>query len=405
MRRLYGSERFFLAGERLDPRTSVFQLVAEGRGELPLEAVEAAVRKAAAANPGLSLYLRGSLGWARWLASDVPPPVTLIEAPDWDCRSPAGGDRFLYRRLDVRRGPACEVLLVRGTRNRVIVRAHHALTDGGGALEFLLDVFRELRGESALGSPPGPRTCLDLVREIPRGAKGLPQPRYAPITGAPEEAAPGQTWRRVTVKLAGSRVLPRLIEALIVSASGYSNGPWRIGLPVDLRRRLPGLRTSANVTGGIDLEGGLEDFRADAVAEAIRQMLDAGRELKAMRATEKLRWLPLGLLTQARRAGLRRTAKSGKVALSAMVSNLGRQSLRSIEAPGWEPTSLFLIPAGTTGLPLALSTSGHEGGLELIGTAPHAFATRGRLERTLEEIRNRLEAVAEDRTRSRASLC
>ena len=391
VRAVSGVERFFLAAERFDATAPYINAIAEGRGELSLEAVQTAVRAAAAAHPGMMLRLRGALGRACWETVDDAPQVSLVDGSPWDGLSPAGAP-FLDRPLDVHSGATCEALLVPGPVTRLVLRLHHAVTDGTGTMLFLLDIFRALRGEPLAGSLAGPLTAESVVRELRARPEPLSKMLFASVTGAPEKTVAGRTWRRVTVAKHGSGLLPRLVEGLIRSAGAHGEGPWRVNVTVDLRRHCPGVRCSANLSGGLMLDGGPGDFSVDAVADHIGSLLDEKREARQIASFEPLRWLPLGLLARVLRNNERMMLERGAYSASAVVSNLGRQSLRSIDAPGWEPSGLFVAPPGTLGLPWFLAAVGHENGLELCATAPNALATGGRLDQTLDDIRQRLES-------------
>ena len=390
VRPVAGAERIFLVSERVDPTASVIQFVAEGDGDIQYAVLVEAVRRAGLASPGAAVRRRGVLGWTQWHATGQTPPVTVVDAPEWDGLSPVAAP-FLERRLDVVSGSSCEVLLVRSARTYVIVRAHHASMDGVAAREFLFDIFRCVRGEEPLGAQAGPTTCANLVRNrTPPGAR-IEREKVPALTGSPEPGAAGQTWRRTTARIEGSNVLPRTIEALIDAAAMHSEGPWRLYVPVDLRRHQPGLTTSANLVGGLLLEGAITEFRRDAVRRQIEQQLEARRETRGVLALELLRWAPLGLMASLeRRAGPRR-AQAATHALSALVSNLNRHSLNRLDAPGWRPTGLFMIPPGSVDLPFFLSILGHEGGLELCAAAPNRLATGKRLEGVLGRVRDQLE--------------
>lgn len=294
MRLLSASERLWLVADRIAPVPFVIQFVAEGDGDIPFEALQSAVQLAAEAHPGLSLRLSGVLGWSHWQLTGNPPPVMLVDGRDWDGRSPAGAG-FLRRPLNPAEGQGCEVLLVRGEPTRVVVRAHHALMDGVAVREFVYDIFRALRCEPLVGSLAGPASERDIGRLLPQSTEKAPPPEFRSITGD-SDGQEGATWARVTVKAGGGQVLPRIVEGLIRAAAEYSGGPWRIGIPVDIRRHLPGLRSSANLTGLLQMQGGEGDFEAEAVHRRIRDLLADQQECLTSASADRIRWIPVTLL-------------------------------------------------------------------------------------------------------------
>lgn len=388
-RLLTAEERLWLVADRMAPRPFVIDFIVEGDGELDLETLGRAARRAAEAHPGVTMRLSGRLGWTRWVASGEPPAVLAFDAPDWDARSPANAP-FLERPLDPWSGPGAEILLVRGERTRVIVRAHHALMDAVAIRELTFDLFRALRGEPLLGGSAGPLTTLDIARQFPRLPRFLPPRRYQAVTGAVEPGE-GHTWRRVTARAAGHRITARTVEAVIAAAQEHSGGPWRVGVPVDMRRHRPGLRCSGNLVGIVHLAGEADVFQADRVHSRLHALVDRHEECRQALSANRWRWAPLGWMASAARKASSKTWERGRYRTSAVVSNLLRHPLSAVAAPGWTPAAMCFLAVGAPNLPFFLVMIGHDDGIELAATVPKALAGGGRLDRALEIIRSRLE--------------
>ena len=136
-------ERVWLAADRIQG-PFVNQLVIEGSGTLLPSLLRSAVDAAGTVHPGMRVRLQGWLGWSRWKADGRGPDFRVVSGERWDGMSPRGAP-FLEEPLDPRRGAVCEVLWVEGPTPRVVIRSHHAVTDGRGASLFTDDVFRALR--------------------------------------------------------------------------------------------------------------------------------------------------------------------------------------------------------------------------------------------------------------------
>jgi len=65
-------------------------IVVEGHGALSVDTLRSAVERAAQANPGSRVRLRGVLGFSRWVDSGIAPEVREVQAPMWDGRSERG---------------------------------------------------------------------------------------------------------------------------------------------------------------------------------------------------------------------------------------------------------------------------------------------------------------------------
>jgi len=384
-RRLSGFERVWLVAGRISPPFAI-QIVVEGQGALSLERVREAARVVAEACPGSKLRLTGALGWARWVPGGALE-VVEVDGSRWDGYGPEGAP-FLERPLDPRAGRACEVLFVRGDPVRIVVRAHHAAMDGVATRTLAEELFRALRGEPCLAAAAGPLTDVEVARSL--GATIAPtRPEFASHTG-PATETPGNTWARVTVPMPPDRVMARTIVALAEASVG--EGPWRIAVPVDLRRHRDGLRSTANLTGiaHVEVGAGRAAATVDGVAEAVAAQLRERQEAVAVLLADGVRWLPIGLMTAVGRAGMRRERARGGFPTSGTVSNLGRGALATFRALDFAPTAVFWVPPASPSLPLFMGMIGHEGGLELCVAAPTAFADGGRLTALLARVADRL---------------
>ncbi len=385
-----GTERAWIVADDLYP-PFVNQLVLEGEGSLDPAVWTDAVAVAAAANPGVRSVLRGWVCRARWVDSGVTPPVTVVDGADWDGTRPDGAP-FLMRRLDVRRGPSCEVLLVRGAVPRVIVRTHHAVTDGGGVLAFAADVFRVLRGEAPIGHAD---TVFEgeLARTLTTAPAAPPTDDALAPTGQPVAGPTGVVWRRLALGAAGPALAGRVAAVLAAEARRHGVGPVRVAFPADLRRELPDLRSTANLTGLVVLEVG-EGEEGARVHERLRTALEQGGAAAAVLGADAVRHVPLGLARAVARAGAKKAAR-GQYAHTAVVSNLGRLDVDALSGGPWRTRSACFVPPGTPVTAAFVAMWGTPGGVELAIAIPAALATGGRLDALISALGTEFRSPAD----------
>jgi hypothetical protein len=393
-----GLEKAWLVADRLAPPFAN-QLVIEGTGRLDPELVQVAANRVAVQMPGVCVRRRGWLGGMRWESTGVPPVVRVDDGSAWDGQGPAGAP-FLTRPMDPARGPVCEVVVVKGSADgvdRIVVRTHHAALDGRGAGLFAADLFAVLRGEEPKGAKGGPFTDVDLARMAEVPPRKDPEPDRGSPTGAPTSDAFETTWARRRVPGRFRGLLPRAIVGLWQASRTYCTDPLRFGVPVDLRRYNPELRSTANLTGilHIDLDG------VDSVARAharVRARLTHGLEGHAAAAhvlgVDGLRGLPLWFMGWAGARAAKQGLQTGRFRTSVTLSNLGRQDLSQYRGGGFEAKRAFWIPPGQPGLPLFLAMAGDAEGLELVGSMPVGLADGGRLEGLLEGMAEALVSEA-----------
>jgi hypothetical protein len=369
-----GLERVWLAAEALAP-PFVNQCVLTLPAPLSTEALRRAVEQAAGVHPGVCVRPLGRLSRQRWVVDGPPPRVVRVEAPEWDARSERGAP-FLHAPLVPGRGPVCEVVHVVGGPaggEHIVIRTHHAALDGTGTRLFVEDVLRCLDDVSPRGAEAGPVFDLDLARGRAPGPRREPPADAVAPTGAATRGLSGGTWRRVTLPVLPSPVLPRVLAALeAVSAPGR----LRIGLPVDLRRYAPGLRASANLTGIAHFEMARPAPAPDVLAAHVAEVAGGPDAPGHVLAADALRRTPLWVMRFAGRLAGASLQRRGLYPVSLSVSNLGRTELTL----GGRALAVFWIPPVSPGLPLFVSLTGHAGGLELVSGAPAALADAGRLE-------------------------
>jgi hypothetical protein len=205
-------------------------------------------------------------------------------------------------------------------------------------------------------------------------------PVYGAPTGAPDPSAVGGVWRRVTFEGSRQRLLARTAVAIGVAARQFTETALRVNVPVDLRRHVGDVRTTANLTGIVPLDLAAVLDAADPVARAHSLLAEraAGAEaVQTVAAADATRGVPLWLMTRFVRAATRRSLRSDRHPGSAVISNLGLQDLAALSGPGVEARRAFWIPPGGPSLPLFLTLSGGPAGVEICGAMPQALAGAG----------------------------
>lgn len=367
LRPVSGLERVWLTAGRLAPPFAI-HLVVEAAAPLEVDRWRAAIERAGAVWPGLRARLAGRLRGCRWVAVDDPVPVEVIDGP-WGGQGPAG---WLDAPL-LPGAPARARLLP--AEGRAVFSAHHAVTDGRGLFGFVHDVVEALGGRSPAGAAGGPLWDAALARELGVSAAAAPKADAAPpFDGAPGSAE-GITWVRRRLP-PGPAVVPRVVAA-VVAAAGRG---LRVGVPVDLRRHRPGLRSSANLTGVVHLDVPTPD--PAAVRAALDRAVSAREAAGHARAAEGVRGLPVWMLAAIARRLTLRARRAGRLAVSATVSSLGAHRL----ALDGRPLRVLFVPPGAPGLPLFVGLCGDAGGVELAAVSPRAWAEGGRLDGALDRL-------------------
>ena len=379
-------ERIFLLLAMMDCPFSN-QLVLEGTGTLDASRWENAVQAASEANPGSRLLYKGRSSWAQWVDCGVTPPVRNIDGAHWSADGPEGAP-FLSDPMPFRDGHSCEVVLVSGDPVRVVFRTLHATMDGGGTLVWVDDIFRALRGEPLIGSA-STITDVELLSRTAYPAKREQRPRncLAP-TGCIDGEDAGFVWKRVRLAGSFSKLLPQTAVSIARQAGKQGPGEVCFNVPFDLRRRIPNIRSTANLTRRLVL-----NVPPDATIENVQQQMrdKLARPNGDSNLLKLFCYTPLGWIKHLFNAIRRKNLRSGRFHSTGSISNLGQLPIESFRGGGFEAQTGFFIPPGTEAKPFFMTLAGCGNGVEMVVSMPKVLANNGRLERFISRIASDLK--------------
>ncbi|GGN74728.1 hypothetical protein GCM10010112_45150 [Actinoplanes lobatus] len=326
------TEWLYLAAERTMPPFAV-QLVVEGEGRLDPAALTRAVRVASAACPGARLTRQGRV----WVDTGQAPPVTVADGTSrWTDHASAPLER------------TCEVVAAEGG---VLFRVSHTVMDGRGALTWIADVFRALRGEPPLGAPAA-LTDYELVERL--GTPGR-RPRASAGWRSPVEPAAARHWARRTID--GNH--PGLVAKLAAAVAAFTGaGRSRFMVPVDLRRHDTAMRSTANLSLPVFLAAGPDETWETLHKQILRALVER-REVTGGALERAAYRLPLGLLSRLL------TVAGDRHLCSAILSHLGRVDPADFSTGGFQASTVFALPTHAPTAPLSIVATALPGHTEL----------------------------------------
>jgi amino acid adenylation domain-containing protein len=375
------NEWLYLGGMRVAPPFAV-QVMVEGRGRIDRGELAHAVGVASAASPGARLVRRGRT----WVDSGRTPPVHEVEAAALDPRAPAGA--ALLRPLDADAGPTCEVVLVDGESSTLVFRAFHGVMDGRGALAWITDVFRALRGEVPVGAASA-ATDYGLAAEL--GNVGR-RPRLAlawrpPLDDSGASTAPGEFFFRRRGIDGNHPGLVAKIAAALAGGAGHERS--RFMVPVDLRRHDPGLASTGNLSLPIFLDARPGEAWQDLHERLLRAMAER-REVTGGALERAAALMPLGALGTTLAATSAFAGWRRRYLCSAIVSHVGRLDLGEFCAEGFEATAVCPLPAHAPFAPVSCAVVETEGRTDITLSCQDGPAMADRAEALLDRISDAL---------------
>jgi hypothetical protein len=356
----------------------------EGTGSIDAAALQAAANRAAEANPGIRVRLRGWLAGSRWVDSGIAPQVRVLPIADWNGSSEAGAP-FLEEKLDPMRGGAVADILVVPCRDgltRVIFRSVHAAVDGRGLMHWGAEVFREMRGEPLQGSP-STLTDLDVQFQHRDKVASTTPPEDEPcIPVVPPSEPPRElryVWRRALVdNNISAQLLPKTAAFLADWARRTQKGGVRFTVPVDYR----GLRTQEMSVG--NLLGYLrivvpEQASPRALMQQISQGIRDYADCRRLPGAWKLMWTPIWFMARQLRgfADYLLYATHPHLPTGGLVS-MGAVDLEDYAIPGFQPTAVGGIPGAVGKLNVVFV--GYPGVIAIVFSAPAAYNREGQLD-------------------------
>ncbi|MFE2551986.1 amino acid adenylation domain-containing protein [Streptomyces sp. NPDC059355] len=364
------------------------RIVVEGHTVPGPAALRAAVARAAETCPGSRLVRRGPV----WTA-EGPLPAIRYAAPaagPIDVSDPATA-ALLTGRSHRDAAPGCEVLAIPGTTAGTAVlvfSAPHALMDGHGALTWVREVFRALRGEP--GRPAlAPDSDRGLLRRLGATARrpSLAPDRPSPL-GRPARGPEQILWLRRTLPTHHPALTARLAQALADSAA--PGGGTRVMVPVDLRRHRPGIAATGNLTLPLFLElsPGQEWPRAHG---ALLRALSKKQEL-AEGFESALLPLPPAAGRLLLRAAQAAAVRADRHLASVVVSHLGRLDPAEFSGGGFTATTLYALPVHAPLVPVSVVATETDTATELTMGVRGGPDLAERATRLLDEVLTRLPA-------------
>ncbi len=373
----------------------VNQFLAQGAGSIDRARLEDAFRQAAKVNPGMQTRLRGFWGWRYWDDQGAAPIVEEIDAPEWDGMSSDHCPR-LSDYIDVRKDPLCQASIIHAKQDvYLLIRTHHAVTDGRGAIHFIKDAFRIMRGEEPIGSTSKLTEWHIALREEhpPRPVVEGDCLRVTQYSINPEER--GCRWQRFVWQGDKNKLAAKILFT-VAQMARENNGDGKVLLrvPSDLRRYMKADEgmTIANCTGALDFElspeSTLNQIRSDIV-KAMRQKED----LSPFMENHKYgRWVPPAMF-RVNPEVIRRRHTSGRYRMTGTVSYLGDVDLSPFTLDSFKPIELFGVPIAFESKPIFVGASTQQDATGIIVGMPKALATKEQLDSFCNEFGERLHSL------------
>lgn len=387
-RRISPNERLALAGSRLAPPFAI-QVVVEGVGRVSLPELRAAVHTAGKVCPGSRLLARkGS-----WVDSKLGPRVRLIEVSSPTGPRDAIGDaigsipRLLDEPLDPRSGPTCEVVLLDGPSSTLVFRACHGVMDGKGVLLWMEDVFRALRHEALVGAPGTMADADFAATQAAVPTRPAARVEHVSPFGRGLRASTKHVWRRRTLRGA----IPAFVAKTCAVLARNAGCVQRCMIPVDLRRHHGIVPSTANLSLPLFLDVH-PDEPWEALHERLLTALSRNEEITRDAMEGTFARLPVAGLAGLLRGIVAGERLTGRFAMSAVVSHLGRISLSVVSTSTFTAKTVYSVPIHIPLAGLSMTAVEVDGHVEV--TAAVAEAGGARLDALLDRLEYELgEAV------------
>lgn len=384
------SERIYLAYNSICPPFSN-QMILEGDGKPDIDAFRNAIEKASMANPGSRVKIKGFLGATRLVDSGVTPELRVANGNEWNGLGPENAP-FLLKDISPVDAGGCEVVIIEGNPQRIAFRTHHSIMDARGTLLWAADIFRVLRNEAPLGSD-STITEPEIAGTYQKNGRIPPGHNFIAPTGKPEGCDRGVAWQRLSIQGKKPELLPMVAFLLANEARKYSDGNVRIAVPVDMRFRQEGLRSTGNLTNLIYLDIS-PDTTVDEIASNIKFQLENKYDGMIYKRDGLIRFIPLSLIKKEVLKEISDKNRTGLYRNSGILSNPGKLSPDQFSGGNFTMKTGFFIPPGQESMPIFVAMSGTDTSVEIVFSIPKTLASSGRMEKLIKAVENGLTSGA-----------
>ncbi len=378
----------------------VNQFFVEGEGEISEAQMKAAVELAFAANPGISLQLKGHW-YKRYWALRPEAPLVKIYAGEWDGNS-SQNKAVVDEPLNPRKDNLASITLFNQLPDqqfKILFRIHHGVCDGVATLHWIEEVFRALRGEKLLGSQAN-LSEMDIIK----------QEEYAPAENLLAESKPvfplsdnsetrechwiKYSWQQKDTKITAKLIY--ILKTLTEEQHGACRTTFRI--PANLRRYLSKEAKQqaqlTNLSGLFDLKFDQQKVTVNDIQSAIIQAMRTKRDIAVFpkKLTALTRFLP-GFLFHAKPKALKKMHEQGRYGITAMISFAGQIKLPNYCCEGFKATQVYGIPMPLEDKSIFIGLITDENHLFAVLSAPNALSTPAQTHALAQKIEAALQAL------------
>ena len=356
-RNLSPLECSYLANDSKQQSVFVNQFVLSGEGHFDLPKWRAAIIKAADANPGIKLKLKGFWGKRYWDSEGAYPGLHHYKS-EWSAENEQDLP-FNGKPINCRQGPCAEIHLLESKYPKIVFRTHHALCDGAATLHWMQEVFRALRNEPLKGSN-GRKTEIDIVKVFSVAKNPIYPHPWIPVLAANRNKnqtlfIEGAHWQTFSFQGDYSKIMSKII--VILGKLAWHNNPEghiSFRIPSDLRRLLEDQEVHlGNMTGAFDFEL-FPDQNPDDI---YKHLLNAKRKNNDLSVFPKnlsfANWLP-DFAFKTSNTYFEKQYRQGVCNISAIISYLGKVDLDLLSCAAFKAKHMFGIPLPLEGVSVSL---------------------------------------------------
>jgi len=212
--------------------------------------------------------------------------------------------------------------------------------------------------------------------------------RFLAPTGRPQGSERGIAFLRKRITGSFSKIPAKVALVSAREAWRHGKGDVRFGIPLDLRSRRPGLKSTGNLTSAIFIHI-TPDMNLEDIAGEINRKLSAQEDGYANIEDKLMSYLPINVIGRLLRIDGDYSHKRGTYRYSGFISNVGLFKAETFQGGGFTTHAISARPVCLEGFPFSIALLGVDGEqkqLDLFAAVPKVLANNGRLEALLDRI-------------------
>ncbi len=342
-RKISPNEKMYLAFENKFSSFAINRIVS-GIGYIDIQELKNAIIKTSDLIKESRFCLKGNY----WIDSNIAPNLFILENIELEKNL----EMLLNRKFDLKKGPLCEILVVKEKEKfTLIFRSHHGIMDGKGQGIWIETIFKVLNNKEFKISSSSKRD-IDLLYNngIKKKSDIIHLGKYSPIDNRNSFKITSPMVNKIIINESISNLTAKLIGAIHNLSKDKES---RIIITKDIRDKFS---EEDNNTGNLSLPMYLNtqsNIWSEIYNDLIFKILNNQDITYSPFEYSIFNFLPTAIVSYGLGSIIKNYNDNSKTAASAVISNLGKIDLNLYSTHDFKANTIYALPVITPLVPIS----------------------------------------------------